>query len=109
MIIYVRSNDSISDILYFEEYGECIPLDRPRKNSDFESVSKPSENDCYDLCNQDWGCYAFHYTTGNCFLWRLSEGVKGSEVSMYNPIQCHIKSTNKTETVKYQDPFVTTE
>ena len=55
MIIYVRANDSISDIRYFEEYEEYVPLpsDRERLPSDFESVPKANENDCYDLCNED--------------------------------------------------------
>jgi hypothetical protein len=94
MIIYVRANDSIADIRYFEEYGECVPLDRARKDSDFESVAKSNENDCFNVCNQDWSCYAFHYLTGNCILWKFPGGVKGSKVSIPNPIECHIKFTN---------------
>jgi len=106
---------NVSDITYFDEYGECVPLDRPREASDFEIFIKPIESDCYDLCNQDWNCYAFHYKSGDCNLWKQLEGVRGSGVSNGEVPrwslkgtevsetfqQCHIKSTNKTETVKY--------
>ena len=100
MIIYVRANDSISDIKYFEEYGECVPLDRLREDTDFESISKPNENDCYDICNRDWECYAFHYSTSDseCIFWKFPGGVKGSGIPNGEVPRWSVKGSEVSET-----------
>jgi hypothetical protein len=98
MIVYVRANDSMSDIRYYEEYGECAPLDRATDPTDIDSVTKPAENDCYDLCNQDWGCYAFHYKSGDCHLWKNIEGVRGFGVVNGEVPRWSVKGSEVTET-----------
>jgi hypothetical protein len=86
MIIYQRLSANESHTTYYEEYGECEPLDRARLHSDYEKVPRSNENECFDVCTDDWSCYGFHYSTfdSNCYIWKFKGGLKGSKVTLYD-------------------------
>lgn len=88
---------------YTPQKGYCTSTDTSKitTSSDLKVVSKPNENECFQVCRNDEQCYGFHYDQNSktCQIWKSGASIKGStseqKLVLYNPTSTYSLPTFK--------------